>query len=81
MKKLFLLLMVVGVFSSLGAKEFTREAKDMAGRIVEAKGYKCSKVDNASRQMFGGAIDVYCNGYSYKYELKNVGGRFVVTPK
>lgn len=78
MKKLILLLIVC---AALFSGELTQQQKDLAGRLVEIKGYSCKKVDNAIRSNWDGSITVYCDNHSYHYEVKNVGGRWQVKVK
>lgn len=77
MKKVILVLLMVG---SLFA-DLTQEEKDLSGRLVKVLGYRCDTVDNARRSVYDGSITVYCNGFSYSYELKNRGGRWQIEVK
>ena len=78
MKKVILLVCLVSV---LVAGEMSQAHKELAGKLVRVFGYSCATVDNAIRSSWDGSITVYCDGHRYKYEVKDVGGRWQVKVK
>ena len=49
--------------------------------IIRAQGYRCDSVSSIQRWVFSGGFDVVCNGFRYKYEIEDKGGRWTATLK
>ena len=78
MKKIILVLLLV--LGSLYAGKLSKDQEDTAKLIITSYGYSCSKVDMAVR-LWDGGISTYCDGYSYNYVIKNIGGKLQVEVK
>ena len=49
-------------------------------RIVVAMGYTCNRVEGVHEYMMGGGATVYCDDFTYVYEVTQPGGRYKVVP-
>ncbi|EGT4314214.1 hypothetical protein DOX48_12270 [Cronobacter malonaticus] len=58
--------------------EDTQELRDEAKLVIQAKGYKCKKVNSTHAAAFGGELTVFCDDV-YQYKIKDGGGKYVVT--
>lgn len=58
--------------------EDSQDLRDEAQLVIQAKGYKCKKVNSTSAAAFGGEITVFCDDV-YQYKIKDNGGKYVVT--
>ena len=47
--------------------------------LVEAYGYKCSSISFINKWVFSRGFTIQCNHHAYEYEVKDKGGRCVVT--
>ena len=47
--------------------------------LVEAYGYKCSSISFINKWVFSRGFTIQCNHHAYEYEVKDKGGRWVVT--
>lgn len=87
------LLLLVGLFflgksdtntdtirSSAPAEERVSETEIMfAQKQIQNKGYSCNKVDKVHPFILSRGYSVYCDGYSYHYEVADKGGNWEVT--
>jgi len=64
--------------SSYQTVEDTQELRDEAQLVIQAKGYKCKKVNRTHAAAFGGELTVFCDDV-YQYKIKDNGGKYAVT--
>jgi len=81
MKRMLALVLFIGVifFCNNVNAEITQKTMEAAQTMIRAAGYKSDKVDKMRESLTSSGFIVYCNGYKYKYELKDVGGTWKVT--
>lgn len=58
--------------------EDTQDLRDEAQLVIQAKGFKCKKVNGTHAAAFGGELTVFCDDV-YQYKIKDSGGKYVVT--
>ena len=76
------LLVISMLLSGVYANQLSSGAVQEAQQLIRAYGYKCDTVDNKPYfSSWDGSVTVNCNNWRYKYELKDVGGRWTVTVK
>lgn len=80
MKKIIWTIAACTILYAGGAQAYDLQLARDAKTLIQAAGYKCDTVDKANRFALGGGVSVYCNGFRYSYEIKDVGGRMVVIP-
>ncbi len=79
MKKVILLMVLVGLFSVASAeKVLNSNEASLAGRIINVLGYQCSKVDKAWQFIGTSGTFVNCDGNSHAYKLIYKNGRYIV---
>ncbi len=47
--------------------------------LVEAYGYRCSSISFINKWAFSRGFTIQCNNFAYEYEVKDKGGRWVVS--
>ena len=60
---------------------FTSDCAHISYRLaalVRRRGHRCEKVDMVSKYLFGRGFTLRCNGFAYRYEIEDVGGRWQV---
>lgn len=50
-----------------------------AAKMVKIYGYRCDSISAFRPLIFGTGYAISCNNFSYSYDVKDVGGRWVVT--
>lgn len=48
-------------------------------RMIRLKGWRCDSISVARKFLFSRGFTVICNRFAYEYEVKDRGGRWVVT--
>ena len=56
-----------------------QEVLDELVRMIRARGWRCNTISSARMMVFSRGFEVSCNGYAYEYEIRDRGGRWVVT--
>ena len=77
MNKLILALLLVST-SAIAAFD-SPSNRAIAQDMIQNAGYKCDTIDSMRVSQWDGDITVVCNNYRYSYEIKDVGGNYVVT--
>ena len=80
MKKILLATLAVTSMTTSIAYANDAAMKRDAKTLIQAAGYRCDTVDKVNPFIVKRGYTVYCNGYSYSYELEDRGGRWVITP-
>ena len=62
-------------------KSNDEKAKDSAQVLIRGAGFRCDTVDSVSPFLLSHGFTAHCNGYRYKYEIEDKGGRIIVTVK
>jgi hypothetical protein len=57
------------------------KAIDALVMLVEANSYKCDSISAVSTWVFSRGFTLYCNRFSYKYEIVDKGGQWTVSVK
>lgn len=55
------------------------QAQD-AANLVRLHGYSCRSISKFKPLIMSNGYHIICNGWRYSYEIKDVGGRYVVVP-
>lgn len=86
LKNLFLLLiLIIGfnvnatVYEADANIGTSRDHGYAAAKLVIAVGYTCTSISSIRYALTGGGYILSCNGYRYKYHIRDVGGRWKVT--
>lgn len=61
-------------------QSLTEEQAQAAARIVRLNGYSCNSISKFKPLIMSRGYHIICNGWRYSYEIRDVGGRFVVKP-
>ena len=74
------LLLVTMLLSGVYAQDLSSEAVKEVQNYIKKMGYKCDTVDGKPFFSDGYTVQFSCNN-RYRYELKDVGGRWIVFVK
>ena len=56
-----------------------QEVLDELVRMIRARGWRCNTISSARMMVFSRGFEMTCNGFAYEYEIRDRGGRWVVT--
>ena len=77
MKRLFFIIIILGIATTYSfAADVSQEKK-----VIRMYGYTCNYVNSMSSFITSNGYNVYCDDFSYGYEIENKGGRWSVTVK
>ena len=49
--------------------------------LVRASGFRCDSISGADKFIFSSGMTLHCNNYNYSYDVRDRGGRWVVSVK
>jgi hypothetical protein len=86
MKNLILAVMILAAAPAMADKQrlgdgVTQKQVSAAKGMIKYNGYRCDSVDSMLAHTFSVGFTVVCNNYSYRYELKDIGGNWRVYVK
>ncbi|MCK9224931.1 MAG: hypothetical protein M0Q02_07585 [Candidatus Muirbacterium halophilum] len=82
MKRFFFMISVLGIVTTNSfAADMSQEKKEAAKKVIVMYGYTCNYVNSMSSFITSNGYNVYCDDFSYGYEIENKGGRWSVTVK
>lgn len=76
----FILAAIVTVLLVFSISAFA-ESDSYLKNVIRLSGYKCDTIDSIQSLMNQNGYHVFCNNFAYHYEVKDVGGMWVVTSK
>ncbi len=63
---------------AIGVDQHHPEVVQALTTLVHISGYRCDSVSAVVKYVWGSGYTLTCNQFQYTYEVKDVGGRFVV---
>ncbi|MCK5111417.1 MAG: hypothetical protein KAQ94_07840 [Arcobacteraceae bacterium] len=82
MKRFIFIVSILGIFTNHSfATDVSYEQKEAAKKVITMYGYTCDYVNSMSRFIIENGFNVYCNDFSYGYEIKNKGGKWFIIVK
>lgn len=64
------------IYTSDWTKKHAQALANDASMLVRRAGYRCDSVSSISKWVFSVGFNVTCNGYRYKYEIEDRGGKW-----
>jgi hypothetical protein len=61
------------------SNQLTTAQIDALAYLIRSHGYSCSSISSARPFLWSSGFKVYCNQYSYGYDIEDRGGNWVVT--